>query len=834
MARPKKKRPKARYIKKILKMGLQQICDYPVTFIGGPVGCGKSTLAEDIENNENTIRISASVYKPASFFCSYSGNLQDIAKDITELLNCNNLTRKEIQDRLNLILDRRNLIENEIKIIIDDFHNTGNSEYAQWIYEAVVNAKCKVHFVILSRENYWNSDSTEVLSGNINLITPDMMLFDNEDIIQYYNMCGIRIDSFAAADLYEYTEGWINALYLIVLEYMKSGKLKLTYNLQPIFCSQLKGRVTEEEERFIQIFSLMKKFTIKQAEQIIQTRAANEILNSLCRKNIFIFYDREECEYKFMNIFREAVIGNIKQEHPEKVGTVLNMIGDIYCRDGLFIEATDCYYQACEFEKMMSAMEKGQRVGREGENISKYISYYNECPREIRSRHHLAVLYSAWRFFNFGKIELYNEASLEFLEDLYADINLSEEQRKSLLCDYSLFKAMTDYANLDKMKQDYENAFAVFDGIQRSYHSVIPRTFGNTSVLKVFYSSGRLDEALEKIEEISVIGSKLTDGGWRCISRAAKAEAFYMRMKFNDAEIMLTSAKLESRGYEQMNPGVLLCASFTGVQVALAKGEYNTVISELKNVFYYANQSSETYLLATAEACKAWILVHLGVPEHVIGWLKTGVFDEVRIVYAAQPSIYIIHLFVLLEMRKYTKLLGYYDMFFGKEAITDNNLIKTEALMLFACACFEIGKTYNAREYLIKAMKLSESTENYMAVVVYGEPLLSVMNSLPEEFSEQADMLSAAIIKFAKNRDSIRKKVFGSGKNLGLTRREFQVARCVGQGMINREIAVELSISENTVKSTLQRVFSKLGITSRRQIAEIIRNYGEDHVNFDN
>ncbi|MCI8285204.1 MAG: hypothetical protein HFE90_08095 [Firmicutes bacterium] len=833
MARPKKRRPKARYINKNLKLILQQICDYPVTFIGGPAGCGKSTLAEEIESNGNTIRICASAYEPVSFFCSYSGDFQNIAEGITILLNCKNITRKDIEYKLNAVLDMRNLSADEIKIIIDDFHNTGSPEYAQWLYEYACNLRCKVHFIILSRENYWDLHSPEVLSGNINLITPDMMLLNEEDIVQYYNMCGIHIDSFDASDLYEYTEGWINALYLIVLEYMKSGRLKLTYNLQPIFCSQIKGRVTEEEERFIQTLSLMKEFTIKQAEQLMQTHASNKILDNLCRKNIFIFYNQEKCEYKFMNIFREAVIGNTKREQPEKVKAVLNMIGDIYCRDGLFIEATDCYYQACEYEKMMSAMERGQRVGREGENISKYIAYYNECPREIRSRHHLAVLYSAWRFFNFGKIELYTEASLEFLEDLYSDINLSEEQRKSLLCDYSLFKAMTDYADLDKIKQDYENAFAVFDGVQRSYHSVIPRTFGNTSVLKVFYSSGRLDEALEKIEEISDIGSMLTDGGWRCISRAARAEAFYMRMRFDDAEIMLTSAKLESKGYEQLNPGVLLCASFTGVQVAFAKGDYNTVISELKNVFYYANQSSESYLLATAEACKAWILVHLGVPEYAIGWLKTGIFDEVRIVYAAQPSIYIIHLFVLLGMKKYTKLLGYYDMFFGREAITDNNLIKTEALMLFACACCEIGKTYNAREYLIEAMKLSESTENYMAIVVYGEPLISIINSLSDEFSEQAEMLVDSIIKFIKSRDNIRKKAFGNEKNLGLTRRESQVARCVGQGMINREIAAKLSISENTVKSTLQRVFSKLGITSRRQIAEIIKNYDNNQINFD-
>jgi tetratricopeptide (TPR) repeat protein len=53
----------------------------------------------------------------------------------------------------------------------------------------------------------------------------------------------------------------------------------------------------------------------------------------------------------------------------------------------------------------------------------------------------------------------------------------------------------------------------------------------------------------------------------------------------------------------------------------------------------------------------------------------------------------------------------------------------------------------------------------------------------------------------------------------GLTRRERQVAAVVAQGLSNQEIAGELVVSVKTVEAHVTRILSKLGFTSRAQIA---------------
>jgi DNA-binding CsgD family transcriptional regulator len=58
-----------------------------------------------------------------------------------------------------------------------------------------------------------------------------------------------------------------------------------------------------------------------------------------------------------------------------------------------------------------------------------------------------------------------------------------------------------------------------------------------------------------------------------------------------------------------------------------------------------------------------------------------------------------------------------------------------------------------------------------------------------------------------------------------LTTSELTVARLVAEGLTNREVAERLFVSPHTVSSHLRHVFSKLGISSRVELARVARDY---------
>ncbi len=95
-------------------------------------------------------------------------------------------------------------------------------------------------------------------------------------------------------------------------------------------------------------------------------------------------------------------------------------------------------------------------------------------------------------------------------------------------------------------------------------------------------------------------------------------------------------------------------------------------------------------------------------------------------------------------------------------------------------------------------LRIARSRKGSRETVVVREVLVTAEATAPEPFSPHA----------------------ANQQTLGITARELEILTLIARGCSNREIAAQLFVSENTVKTHCARAFGKLGAVRRTQAVQ--------------
>lgn len=121
--------------------------------------------------------------------------------------------------------------------------------------------------------------------------------------------------------------------------------------------------------------------------------------------------------------------------------------------------------------------------------------------------------------------------------------------------------------------------------------------------------------------------------------------------------------------------------------------------------------------------------------------------------------------------------------------------------------------TFDRDAYLYEAMKLGAS--GYLLKSSPPEQLVNAIRVVAAGESLLAPPITRRLIEDFVRRPPPGAKVVPELERL--TEREVQVLTLIGRGLSNSEIADRLYLSEGTVKSHVNRVFTKLGLRDRAQ-----------------
>lgn len=807
---------KALYFSDKLREGLDNIFVYPLTIVEAPMGYGKTTAVREYLNKTDANVLWQRIYDSSitgfwSAFCRLFSKLDADRSHNLEQLGFPN-DSVSLQEALKLIEDIK--LSKKNVLVIDDYHLLSGTEVGSFIKFLVVNEIDNLHIVLSARFIELLSIEELSLKGYLCHITNETFELMPNEIIKYYKLCGINLKDTEADKLYSTTEGWISALYLLMLNFIDKGSFMTTDNIYKLVENAIYNPFSEEIKELLLCLCIFDSFTTKQAIHMWENENVERPLNEIIRKNAFVNYDANTKTYQIHNIFTNFLKEIFEEKDTNYKKNVYEKSGHWCMKTGEYLAAMHYFHAAGDFENLLQVMEldKANSFGYEQKEL--FIKYFEECPEEIKQRHLIALLVYGMGLMTFNEMGLFEQVCGEFVM-LMQGSSLDPDSINRLMGEFELLLSFTSYNDIMGMSEHHKKACeflkepSVFMDTKGSW------TFGSPSVLYMFYRErGKLEKEVQEMKEAMPYYYQLTNGHGTGAEYVMEAEWYLNKGDFENAEIAVHKALYLASS--ALQPNIVICALFLQVRLALMKGDYAYILHLFEKMHEEIEEKEYYVLMHTIDMCIGFINACLQQNGKIPEWLAEGDFNSSRLFFPARAFSNIIYGRVLLIRGEYLKLLDIAEQFIGIASVFPNLLANIYTTIYIAAVNERIYRKGEAVEALKQALDMAMPDKLYMPFVEncdYIKPLLETLYG-QGIYREEITRILGLYKPYQKAVEQITREYFTENKPK-LTEREMEIAQLAAEGFSNKGIGERLFISQNTVKTQLKSVFEKFGVNSR-------------------
>ena len=816
MSIAKRYNQKALYFSDKLKEGLDNIFDYPLTIVEAPMGYGKTTAVREHLKSTGAHVLWQRVNDSStnSYWHGFSRLFGKVDDDCSQSLVQLGFPNDSVsrQEALKLIKDIE--LPPQTVLVIDDYHLIDSSDVNNFIEFLVRNEIDNLHIVITARFMELQNLEELMLKGYLHHIAKETFELSPKEIIKYYRLCGISLKDTEADKLYSFTEGWISALYLFMLDYIKEGNFKTIINISKLVEKAVYTPFSEEIKDFLLTLCIFDYFTLEQAFHMWQKDNAGKLLTEITNKNAFIKYDKRTKTYQIHNIFTNFLNDVLESKHVKN--ELYRRAADWFLKTGDYTEAMHYFYSCKDFDNLLLALEEEKSKSINVEyNKEILIKYFEECPAEVKAKHHFALLIFAIRLFFLNEIVLFDKACGEFIRNLQMDESLNDGLRKRFLGEYELLMGFTKYNDITKMSEQHQKAGNLLSETSSLIYTNGSWTFGSPSVLYMFYrETGKLERQVKDLIGALPYYYKLTDGNGNGAEYVMEAERYFNLGDRENAEITVNKALHKAQSNTQI--GIITCAIFLQIRLNLIKGDYSSIVDLFQKMREDITRRREYLFIHTVDICEGYIYSLLKQTDKIPEWIARGDFNSRRLQFPVLAMLNIVYGRVLLIKGDYLKLIGSSEHFIGIASVFPNLLGQIHTYIYLAAANQQIFRANEALEALKQALEIAMPDRVYMPFVENCDYIKPLLEQLYREWMYREDITRILELSTTNQRavKQITKEYF-SGENPQLTEREMEIAHLAADGLTNKEIGERLYISPNTVKTQLKSIFEKMGVNSR-------------------
>jgi LuxR family maltose regulon positive regulatory protein len=796
---------------------LERILDHPLTIIEAPMGYGKTTAVREYLSNAEVNMLWQRVYDSGvvSFWNGFAKLFSDLDNDRSQSLIQLGFPDDaiSIQEAIKLVEDIR--LPEKTVLVIDDYHlidSPGINSFIEFLVEHEID---NLHIVLTVRYVKFQRLEELALKGYLHHIKKEIFELKPKEIMGYYKTCGIFLSEYEAQQLYVDTEGWISALYLLMLEYVSEGTYTPVGSIYKLIEKAVYIPLPDEIKEFLVTMCIFDSFTLKQAAYMWGKENAAGFLEELAGNNSFVTYDSKLKTYNIHSIFtgflKEVFEGkeiSHKQNLYRQAAQWFMQIGDCL--------AARCYFYECgDFDGILLAMEEDKSSNYTALNKDLLKKYMSECPEKVKSRHHYALLTYAMHLFVHKELELFHKTCNELSVNIEKDDGINSEMRNRFSGELELLLSFAEFNDLKKMSARHQKAWQLLNQATSIFDAKTNWTFGTPSVLSLYYrESGRLEEHIQDLKEGLPYYYRLTNGHGSGAEYAMEAESYFNQGDFENAEISVQKALLKAQlGIDE---NIIFSAEYLQILIAFMKGDLSSVMNLLNKMHEDMISRKEYHFIHTVEICEGCIYAYLDQKDKISERLLDIDLGNSRLRFPAYPFFNVMYGRVLLIRGEYLKLIGSAEHFISISSVYSNLLGYVYTYIYLAAAYKKIYREDEALSNLKKALEIAMPDKQYMLFAENGDYIESLLEKIAAEGSYREEIGKILVLykTFKRFKEQMILEYFTDEKPK-LTQRELEIARLAATGKTNIEIGKQLFISSNTVKMALKSIYTKLSINNR-------------------
>lgn len=848
-----------------------------LTLISAPPGFGKTTLLTEwcatLTQPVCWLNLDAADNDPTRFLTYVSAALEHVSPNLGELMRSMlySLQPPPFETLFTLIINEVNRLDQKVTFIVDDCQTIENDVIYQAAAFLLKYLPSQLHLVLSTRREPLFSLASLRALGKLNEIRAEDLRFDRSETEIFLNqVTGLNLSPAAITKLESRTEGWIAGLQLAALslqrrsdveEYIEafSGSHR---HVIDYLAEEVLQRQPPEVQHFLLQTSLLSRLSAGLCEAVTGQNNAQKMLEELDKSNLFLVaLDDRRGWYRYLSLFGDFLRAELEQTQPALLPELHRRAATWLAANNFPAEALEHALAVPDFEQASQIIVEsaGQRLLR-AEAVT-ILGWLQKLPPPLVENNLRLKLYQTWSLLLTLQLESAKEKADQMQVWLQAQAVLSAEWR-----DFQT-EVMVIQTSIAALRRDLEPTIQLGRQVltRLPAASIFLRSAVYWTLAYAYHMSGNLREAEKAyraaIENAQLAGSisinLIALGGLGYVlalqGKLSEAAAIYQQAielgsQPGKVVMPMTSLSIMSLGevyYEWndleparacLDQAIELCAPTLNeillesylimARLEQAAGRPAETLHWLDKVTEQAEAQNISRFVSYTACWRAQIGLWQNNPAFADEWQAhhPSGFDHTP--HFLEQQDFVTYGYFLIQQARSEEALHLAKVISQTAEQNHWQTFLIQGLLMQAQAYILQGDQNNALEKIEQAVTQAE-VGNYMRVFLNaGSPVFTLLKLLEKTVVNLSafplDYLKKLLTAFEKElvppaESAPLELPAESSANALLSRRELEVLQLIAEGYTNKEIASQLIVAASTVKTHVDKIFFKLGVTNRAQ-----------------